>query len=163
MSLELITFNHDDSLPIGITVGVLYIDKWRFRECWDDANLETARDSKRTRLAVLLDDCWVAGFVLYEMHRDRIHVIRYGIHPAWDNEPKTAWRRLLLHVAAQLKRRQRRVLVEVHTHDAGAFLAEANFLGDVGFVAKFQAGGPPAFEFARAQVFGVPKHEEKRA
>lgn len=122
---------------------------------WTADDLRNALRQRRAIGYVSTEGETVTGFVVYEHHTDRVEIVRWGVHPAWDTVG--AWDQLIGHCVAKLSRKRRALVVEVPE----SATAECVYLASLGFVAHDTGAGFLEFVFEHGQRFGAPKKEKR--
>ncbi|WP_417459059.1 GNAT family N-acetyltransferase [Kordiimonas sp.] len=63
------------------TDAVLEIDEMSFVECWSEADLVTTCRRNNTIGMVAEHEDRVVGFIIYELHRGKLNIVRTAVHP----------------------------------------------------------------------------------
>jgi len=131
---------------------VAEIERQSFAECWeDDGFREVLR--RRNVIGMVADDGRrVVGYMVYELHRDRIELLRLAV--AADRRREGVGERLV----AKLKGRiapfhGRRERMSIDVPEPEATIEACRFLASQGFASRLvRDGGPHVYRFAFAHL-----------
>ncbi len=116
---------------------VLAIENASFDDPWDEGDFNRCLSQRNCIGMVAEHDDSIAGFMVYELHKTRLHLLKFAVHP--DGRRLGVGRRMIDRLLVKLShQRRRRITLAVSERNLNAQL----FFKACGFVATKVVGQP---------------------